>query len=464
MPASSEEIARRVIAHLLEINFGKCSITAEEIWAEEDDVAMAEILTGLLYLHEDLVLREERRKRAEAELRVAKDQAEAATKMKTAFLAHMSHEVRTPLAALLGFSDLMTDLATTDRLRHEYGQIIRRNGEHLLSIMNDILDLSKVEAGMLQVERVDCAFVDILADVESLMRVRAREQGLTISIELTTAVPSLVKSDPTRLRQILLNLVGNAIKFTPAGSVRVFVSFAAPSSTLRIEVRDEGIGMSAEQLAHLFEPYWQGSTTTSRLYGGSGLGLAISRSLARALDGDIVATSEPGGGSSFVLSLSVAVPERAPLVESLAEARELAVDEPESSRDPELFSGRVLLAEDGPDNRLLVRTVLENRGLEVLVVENGRQAVALAEEAHARGSAFDLVLMDMEMPELDGYEATRILREQGYTAPIVALTAHAMAGQAERCLELGCNQFMSKPVDRRALVAMVGGFVRRRGM
>src|SRR5262249_4790683 len=160
------------------------SITAEEIWGEEDDVAMAEILTGLLYLHEDLVLREERRKSAEAELRVAKELAEAATKMKTAFLAHMSHEVRTPLAALLGFSDLMTDLATTDRLRREYGQIIRRNGEHLLSIMNDILDLSKVEAGMLQVERVDCALVDILADLESLMRVRAREQGLTLSIEL----------------------------------------------------------------------------------------------------------------------------------------------------------------------------------------------------------------------------------------------------------------------------------------
>jgi signal transduction histidine kinase/CheY-like chemotaxis protein len=448
---------------LLEINFGRCSITEEMIAAEEGDVAMGEILTGLLYLHEDMLLREQRQKAAEAALRAAKVQAEVATAMKTAFLAHMSHEVRTPLTALLGFSDLVTDPATSDQLRREYGQIIRRNGEHLLSIINDILDLTKVEAGMLQVERVDCSLIAILADVESLMRVRARQRGLTLSVELATPVPEPIVSDPIRMRQILLNLVGNAIKFTSAGTVRVIVSFVPASSTLRVEVRDDGIGMSPEQLAHVFEPYWQGSSRTSTLYGGSGLGLSISRSLARALGGDVVATSAEGRGSSFVLSLAVTMPAHATFAASLAEVPPLPDSEPAGAKDVEQLEGRVLLAEDGPDNRLLVRTVLEKRGLEVIGVENGRQAVALAREAAARGSPFDVILMDMEMPELDGYAATRLLRDDGYPGPIVALTAHAMAGQAERCLELGCDQFMSKPVDRAALVALVSGYVRRRG-
>jgi signal transduction histidine kinase/ActR/RegA family two-component response regulator len=481
MPVSSAEIARRVMFHLLEINSGHCSITEAAIAAEESDVDMGEILTGLLYLHEDLVLREEKRALAEeklrnaitrleeqnalanqlaAELRVAKEQAEAATAAKSEFLAHMSHEVRTPLTALLGFSDLLRDPRTSEILRQDYGQIVHRNGQHLLSIINDILDLSKVEAGKLQVEQVQCSLIEVLADVLSLMRVRAHECGVELGIEFLSEVPVHLLSDPTRLRQILLNLVGNALKFTNVGSVRVLVDYAPASSLLTIEVHDTGIGMASEQVEHLFEPFWQGHSSTKR--GGSGLGLAISRSLAMAMGGELTARSIEGRGSVFTLRLTVKLVHGTEMARSLAPSSDSAIGPGSSRRSAaERIAGRVLLAEDGPDNQLFFRTVLEARGLEVTIVENGRQAVASAIEAVRRGAPFDIVLMDMEMPELDGYEATRELRREGYKAPVIALTAHAMAGQRERCLEAGCDAYMSKPVDRGALFALVANHLHR---
>jgi signal transduction histidine kinase/CheY-like chemotaxis protein len=481
MPVSSAEIARRVVSHLLEINSGHCSITETTIAAEENDVDMGEILTGLLYLHEDLVLREEKRAQAEEklrnaitrleeqnalanqlalELRVAKEQAESATAAKSEFLAHMSHEVRTPLTALLGFSDLLRDPRTSEILRQEYGQIVHRNGQHLLSIINDILDLSKVEAGKLQVEQVHCSLIEVLADVLSLMRVRAHECGVELEVEFLSDVPEHLFCDPTRLRQILLNLVGNALKFTSVGSVRMLLDYAPAPSLLTIAVHDTGIGMAEEQLEHLFEPFWQGHPATKR--GGSGLGLAISRSLAAALGGELTARSNEGHGSIFTLRLTVKLAPGTKMARSLSSSSETAVASPRSSRrgSEERVVGRVLLAEDGPDNQLFLRTVLEARGLEVTVVENGRQAVAAAIEAVRRGAPYDVILMDMEMPELDGYEATREIRREGYDAPIIALTAHAMAGQQERCLQAGCDAYMSKPVDRGALFALVATHLR----
>jgi signal transduction histidine kinase/ActR/RegA family two-component response regulator len=483
MPADAAEIARRVVGHLLEINFGWCSITEQMILDEENDPAMGEILTGLLYLHEDLVLREERRAAADeqlraavarlerqhavavrlaAELRTAKEEAEAATASKSQFLAHMSHEVRTPLTALIGFSDLMFDAGVPEATRQNYGQIVRRNGQHLLAVIDDILDLSKIEAGKLDIEPMPCALIELLADLVSLMQVRANQRGLELSLEFVTDVPEFVITDPTRLRQILLNLVSNSIKFTVVGRVRIGVAYAQDLDTVTIEVTDTGIGMTPDQLTRAFEPFAQAESATVRRFGGSGLGLAISQRLAVALGATLTARSEVGKGSAFTLRLSAHVPAGTRRLRSLLERPASPSDLASgvaAATAPDRLVGRVLVAEDGPDNQLLLRTILEQRGLEVTVVDDGRKAIAAVLEAKRFGVPYDLILMDMEMPELDGYETTRQLVRIGIAAPIVALTAHAMAGQQEKCVQAGCRDYMSKPVDRRALIALVARYL-----
>jgi signal transduction histidine kinase/CheY-like chemotaxis protein/HPt (histidine-containing phosphotransfer) domain-containing protein len=374
----------------------------------------------------------------------ARAAAEAATEAKSRFLAHMSHEIRTPLTALLGFADLLLAPKLTESERLNYAMIIRRNGEHLLSVINDILDLSRVEAGRLHVERVPCSPARILSDVASLLRGRADEVGLHFEAHLVTPIPAVVVTDPTRIRQILLNFVGNAVKFTRKGAVRVLAR--VDGVHLVVEVVDTGIGIAPEHLPNLFHAFTQGDLSMARRFGGSGLGLAISKALAEALGGSISVDSELGRGSTFRLSLPIESGDSSETVDALP------VDFPAPLAAPPRLAGSVLVAEDGVDNQVLATILLRSYGLTVAVAADGEMAVQRTLEAWRHGTPFDVVLMDMQMPVLDGYQATTSLRRAGYDRPIVALTAHAMAGERERCIEAGCDDYIRKPIDRRELL------------
>ena len=386
------------------------------------------------------------------ELEQARSKAEAATESKSRFLANMSHELRTPMTSIIGFSEsLMNDdphLAAEQRAAVE---TIRRNGYYLLELINDILDLSKIEADKMRIERVECLLTQLVREVVELMSPRAAEKKLTLRVEYRSAVPQSIETDPTRLRQVLINLLGNAIKFTQRGEVRLIVGIdlEAEGSPLRFDVVDTGIGISTEQMAVLFQPFTQADASTTRQFGGTGLGLSISRRLAQMLGGEITVASRAGQGSTFTLRTAIGdrtgVPYITPQTTSWPGGR--AAVEGQASR----LECRILLAEDGPDNQRLIAHLLRRAGATVEVVENGRQAVAAALGAQPLPRPFDIILMDMQMPVMDGYTAVRQLRESGYTGPIVALTANAMAGDREKCLDAGCDDYAVKPIDRAVL-------------
>ncbi|GAB4154058.1 MAG: hypothetical protein Fur0037_22770 [Planctomycetota bacterium] len=388
------------------------------------------------------------RDRAARLLVEARERAEAASLAKSGFLANMSHEIRSPMTAILGFAELLGqevetggDGAGSHETIRDYVRIIRSNGEHLLSILNDVLDLAKIEAGKLSVETIACDPLRILEDVLSLMRVRAIGKDLQLCAETPTPVPSSVRSDPTRIRQILVNLVGNAIKFTESGSVTVRLwHLPAPENRLRFQVVDTGIGMTREEQERLFQAFVQADASTTRRFGGTGLGLDISRRLARALGGDIEVESERGKGSTFTLDL--------PALDAVERRGEKppgrGTTGPRERKDVRLDGIRVLFAEDGADNRRLIAQVLRKAGAEVEIVENGQEL--LDAWAWAESGRFDLVLTDMQMPVMDGYTATRLLRANGCELPIVALTAHALAGAEQGCLDAGCDAYASKPI------------------
>ncbi len=375
---------------------------------------------------------------------------EQANRTKSEFLANMSHEIRTPMSAIQGFADLLLDdgLGSSERLT--YVHTIRRNSDHLLAILNDILDLSKIEAGKMTLERAPTSPSQLVVDVTSLMRIPALEKGLRFEVKYVDAVPEWIVSDPGRVRQILLNLVGNAIKFTETGGIRLIVRHRAGSQELVFEVADTGIGMSASEVAHLFQPFSQADASTTRRFGGTGLGLAICKRLAEALDGSLTVESPAGRGSTFILTLDTGPLEGVALVEGLTEAVNHG---PRTDPAPPMrVRARVLLAEDGEDNQKLLATILRRAGCEITIAENGRVAVEQALQALSDGRSFDVILMDMQMPELDGYGATRLLRARGYRDPIVALTAHAMEGDRERSLAAGCDDYVTKPVKRELLL------------
>ncbi|MCP4446067.1 MAG: response regulator [Myxococcales bacterium] len=378
---------------------------------------------------------------------------QTALKAKSQFLANMSHEIRTPLGAMLGFADLLlgADLSESESLNG--AQVIRRNGEHLLAVINDILDLSKIEAGQLRVEKVEFSLPALLSEVDSLMRPRATEKGLEFSTDIRGELPETLVADPFRIRQILLNLVGNAIKFTEKGSVKIEVG--STDGRLVFDVIDTGIGMTKAATKNLFKPFQQADASMSRRFGGTGLGLAICKSLADALNGTITLESEAGRGSRFLFEMMAEVSEGTEMVSSWGTALPNLDSQRSASRTKKL-AGNILLAEDGVDNQVLATSILRRAGLQVTVAENGAIAVERAKAAMEIGLPFDLIVMDMQMPELDGYGATAMLREHGYRGPVIALTAHAMTGEKERCLAAGCDDYLSKPFDRRELVRMVG--------
>jgi PAS domain S-box-containing protein len=515
--------------------------------------------TGYLFVARDVT----REQHALSGLQEAKRVAEQANETKSRFVANISHEIRTPMTAILGYADLLEDEALDSGTRLEYVRTIRRNGDHLLAIINDILDMERIASGKLPVEAEDTPLPELVREVTDLMRVRADAKGLPIEIDVGGSVPRRLRTDGMRLRQILMNLLGNAIKFTDAGCVRLTIGEDAAAGgrrLLAIRVADTGVGIRSEQLDRLFEPFTQADSTSTRRHGGSGLGLAISRRLARLLGGDLLARSVYGEGSVFTLTLplegasdaapstmlsptrdgpaatSAAVasdpavrillseaPRRegsteaapvplpaeratAPAAESEGAPTQPRVSEPKPGRPPrrrglealldDLADGhdldrpaagvdrrrttdhaaartpppsastatrttprgplsgcRILLAEDGPDNRRLLGIHLDRAGAELTTCEDGQQAVdRLSREGPER--TFDLVLMDMQMPRLDGYEATRQLRTLGFRRPIIALTAHASTNDRERCLACGCDDYASKPIDAKALVAL----------
>jgi len=403
------------------------------------------------------------RSHLEEKVKERTQELERANRAKNEFLANMSHEIRTPMTAILGYAELCLALDIPETDRRRYAEIIHANGEHLLSVINDILDVSKIEAGRMAVDSTLCSPFDAVAEVRSLMEVRAQSKGLSLQVELDGPVPVLVRTDPTRLRQILINLVSNAIKFTEEGSIvlRFGIESVDAGEWLYFEVRDTGVGMSREQTDRIFQPFVQGDTSTTRRYGGSGLGLTISRTLARLLGGDLVCRSEEGIGSTFRVTIDPG---------PLEEVRRLDDFPPVSGPNPNglplagpgpEMQGSVLLAEDVAVNRRLISTILLRAGIRVEEAENGRIALEKALTARERGQPYDIIFMDMQMPEMDGYEATRSLRGSGYLRPIVALTSHSMSGERQRCLEAGCDEYMTKPIDRLTLIQVLSRFLPR---
>jgi PAS domain S-box-containing protein len=409
---------------------------------------------GVVGIYDDVT----QRKQMEDELHKARDAAEAATRAKGEFLANMSHEIRTPMTSILGYTDLLTDDSLSAIDRKLFMATVRRNGEHLLQLINDILDLSKIESGKMAMDLGPCHLPSTVADVASMMRPRAEQHRNTLEVRYTGPLPETIHTDGNRLRQVIVNLVGNAVKFTENGNIRIAVSFLPQwrldQSAVSVEVRDTGIGIRQKSLASLFQPFTQAESSATRKYGGTGLGLAISRQIVAALGGELTVRSSFGEGSTFTVTIPTGDISGVSLLQSPGEV--ICEDEDGIQWTPgaDILRGmRVLLAEDSIDNQELLRTVLGNVGAEVEVVENGRLAIERAQAGN-----FDVVLMDMNMPEMDGYEATRRLRDRGYSRPILALTANAMSGDCEHCLSAGCNAHLAKPIDRKQLIEAVAQY------
>ena len=388
----------------------------------------------------------------------AKEEAEAANRSKSEFLANMSHEIRTPMTAILGYSDLLYvdgDITEAPERRRDTIRTIRQNGEHLLTIINDILDVSKIEAGQLSVELIETDPVRVVSEAASLLKARADEKGIGLNVRYDTPIPKRIESDPTRLLQIVLNLAGNAVKFTDHGAVTIRVSCDPDDWSIAFRVEDTGIGMTPEQRDDIarFEAFTQADASTTRKFGGTGLGLRISNALATMLGGGIDIESTRGEGSAFTATVSTGDLGGVPMIrpeDGIRAREEIETPVDELTATP-LEGVRVLLAEDGPDNQKLISHFLTKAGAEVCICGNGRIAAETIEGA-GPDQLPDVVLMDMQMPELDGYSATRRLRDAGFTVPVIALTANAMDGDRDRCLEAGCDDYASKPVNRIELI------------
>jgi len=385
-------------------------------------------------------------KRVESQLKAAKTSAEEASNLKTAFLANMSHEIRTPLGAIIGFTELLKDPHISPHDEANYIEVISRSGKALTRLIDDILDLSKVEAGKLEVEKVDFSLTELLDEVSAMFSEKARKKNIGIAFQWEGPRTERVKADPTRLRQILVNVVGNAVKFTTMGSINVSIRSGrneAGENMLRFRVKDTGAGLSPQQRERLFESFSQGDSSTTRKFGGTGLGLVLSRRLARAMGGDVsLEWTAPGSGSIFLITVR-------------ADKSDLeVVAAPAAKKDDfgqsPLRGLHLLVVEDSPDNQELIKRFLENKGARVDLASDGEEGVAKALAGH-----HDLILMDIQMPVLDGYTATAQLRDAGYKRPIIAVTAYAMEEEKSRCLERGCNGHLSKPLNSNLLTHTV---------
>jgi len=390
------------------------------------------------------------RKRIEREL----DQA---SRHKSQFLANMSHELRTPITSILGFAEIMQDeLAGNPLLSHPVSAVVR-NAQHLLILLDDILDHSKIEAGKLEVEKLNLPLAPIIRQACSMVELQAKAKGLKFSVQGLRPIPRQVLSDPLRLKQILVNLLTNAVKFTEKGEVKLLVDFNPEKQELILDVKDSGMGIGSAKQETLFQAFTQGDPSNARQYGGSGLGLSITRHLAGLLNGRIEVESAEGAGSTFRIFLPCEAKDLQPLeAHCTAEAPAAEV----SYIPDQKFSGRILLVEDTEDSREFIRLLLQRAGAQVEGAENGHDGME-----KALSQPFDLVLMDMHMPRLDGYEATRALRAKGYTGIIVALTARVTEDARAACIEAGCNDYVSKPIKRKEFFRVIGQYLKseRRG-
>ena len=413
-------------------------------------------------------------------LQIARSSAEAATLSKSMFLANMSHEIRTPMTAILGFIDILSEEQTDPKERAFAVGAIQRNSAHLLTILNDILDLSKIEAGGMGVEIVPCSPLNIIQDIVESSQQLAQGKSLELFIELKSPVPKIIETDPKLLRQILINLIGNAIKFTEHGGVKIVVDLTseksgprvdqdasdAPPAAIRLQVQvlDTGIGIDDAQRNKLFHPFTQADISTTRQFGGTGLGLTISRRLSRMLGGDIISSSEVGLGSVFTVEIGIGNASMDDMVSVLPQQpyasteSNLKITDSSNIQNVPAAQITVLVAEDGEDNQRLIIHHLSRAGMKVILANNGREAIDLAIAAQRQSRAPEVILMDMQMPIMDGYEATAKLRELGWRGAIVAITAHAMRGDRERCTQVGCDDYLSKPIDRDILIQTVRKF------
>jgi PAS domain S-box-containing protein len=389
-----------------------------------------------------------RYKEIQSELEHAKEAAEVANSTKSAFLANMSHEIRTPLGAVLGFADLLIDPQVGASEKANYVAVIKRNGELLSNIINDILDLSKVEAGKMQINFGDIDLNEVVNDTKALLELQAKDKAIQLTVDIDDNVPDVIKTDQLRLRQILINIIGNAIKFTSRGTVSVHVkceNIGHRKDSLWFIVKDTGIGIRPDQIGKLFAPFSQADVTSKRKYGGTGLGLALSKRLAMLLGGDLVlADSTPNEGSTFIVSIDPGNVQP----QFKDSSRRPAVENAES-----LDGIKILLAEDSPDNQLLTSRFLRLAGAAVEIVSNGKEAIEKLSE-----KKYDVVLMDLQMPVMDGYEATANLRKSGFKGKILALTAHASNEERDHCLRNGFDGHIKKPIDRNVLIDQVNYF------
>jgi PAS domain S-box-containing protein len=392
----------------------------------------------------------------EEALKIARNQADAANRAKSQFLANMSHEIRTPLTAIIGFAEVLREdanFAVHSHWMHDL-ETIARAGKHLQAVINDILDFSKLEADKITLAIVETRLIDVLSEVERLFLPAAAGKGVVLRTVLSTPIPDRVLCDPTRLRQILMNLVGNAVKFTDKGRILVRASVAQKSecAQLVIDVEDTGLGIDAEQSPSLFQAFEQADNTVSRKHGGTGLGLTISRRLAALMGGDVtLEQSELEKGSRFRVSLPIQPIDGTSWVNSIPDRNASNI-----SGTPEDVSiqGNILLAEDGIDNQRLIALFLKKAGATVNIANDGEVAFEMMQKANESNMPYDLLLTDIQMPMMDGYMLTRSLRKQGVTIPIIALTAHALPEDRQRCLDAGCDDYLSKPVDKHSLVAL----------
>ena len=391
------------------------------------------------------------------EARVA---AEAANESKSAFLANMSHEIRTPMTAILGYADLLQDLVLQENAT-KHLQTIRNNGYYLLDIINDILDLSKIEAGKVDVANEIFEPHRLIEDVRSVMEIRATESGLTLEVHYDGMLPKVIQSDAKRLKQILINLVGNAIKFTHQGKAQIRVRFHATARQLQFDVIDTGIGISSKQMDRLFKPFSQGDASVSRNFGGTGLGLVISKRLAEMLDGSISVNSTEGVGSTFSVSIATGAFAEHNLVdyESMSVSKRTLSEK--SVAEPTKLACHVLIVDDRRDIRYLSKYILTKSGATVHECEDGLIALEHVTACLNNGVCPDLILLDMQMPNLDGYATAQRMRSLGYQGPIVALTADAMQSDMHKCLEAGCNDYLSKPINKELLLRKVAELTNR---
>ena len=416
---------------------------------------------------DSLVEEVEKRKKAEEESKLARDAAISASGAKSEFLATMSHEIRTPMNSILGMTDLVLMSPLKDNQK-KYLEIVKRNGQNLMNLINDILDLSKVESGRLEIENVSFEIRDLLRNVEETISVRTQEKNLSLSFEVHESIPNLWVGDPNRLRQILINLTGNAVKFTTKGGIKIKV-FSEPKSSdqnsnktyLHFVVQDSGIGIPKDKLEAIFSPFAQADSSTTRKFGGTGLGLSISKKFIERMGGKMWVESELGQGSQFHFTLGLekyedATPENSSSPENTSEEEE-KVAQPKKGY-------QILMAEDNPDNTTLIEAYLEESPYGLDSVENGAKAF----EKFKKGT-YNLILMDLHMPEMDGYEATEKIREwekqesKTPKIPIIALSASALKNEIQKSFDVGCTEHLAKPIDRSTLIETLDKYIKSKG-